>query len=438
MLLGTIQGKITTGEFTFEAKEEPKNYEYVKVYHKVYDYVLCQIIEVTKNTGKTSAFCQVIGYRDGDRIKRPRIPFDPETEVLRADDEFISSIINLESDEQSAIIGQLDGRTIPVPIDLNKILTKHVAILAKSGAGKSYTVGVLLEEIIERGVPVIVIDPHGEYGGLSRPTEDDAEELSKFGVDAKGFSVSEYADRTINPQAKPMQLTTRLTSAELMHLLPGKLSANQQAILYSALKNMKEVNFDNLLYELEAEESPAKFSIISTIEYLRSLPIFTPPPTPYSELVRPGHAAIINLRGISPDVHEIIVYKLWKKVSPYEHSAHWLARFWKIFNTFLFITFTRIWFRSESMEQANQLIHQITREFNARIIPEIIWSYKLVFGVMILGYLTHWVNQGWKLKWINRFIATPIGAKVVITIVVIFIIYQSWSADLQPFIYFQF
>jgi len=134
----------------------------------------------------------------------------------------------------------------------------------------------------------------------------------------------------------------------------------------------------------------------------------------------------------------IIVYKLWKKVSPYEKSSHWLARFWKIFNTFLFITFTRVWFRSESMEQANQLIHQITREFNVRIIPEVLWSYKLVFGVMILGYLTHWVNQEWKLKWINRFIATPVWAKVLITIVVIFVIYQSWSADLQPFIYFQF
>ena len=134
----------------------------------------------------------------------------------------------------------------------------------------------------------------------------------------------------------------------------------------------------------------------------------------------------------------LIVYKLWKKVSPYEKSKHWAARSWKIFNTFVFITFTRIWFRSESKEQANQLSHQITREFNARIIPEIVWSYKLVFGVMILGYLTHWVNQGWKLKWINRFIATPIWAKVLITIVVVFIIYQSWSADLQPFIYFQF
>ena len=57
---------------------------------------------------------------------------------------------------------------------------------------------------------------------------------------------------------------------------------------------------------------------------------------------------------------------------------------------------------------------------------------------MALGYFTHWVPERWKLKLLNSFIGTPLWAKVLITIMVIFIIYQSWSADLQPFIYFQF
>jgi len=134
----------------------------------------------------------------------------------------------------------------------------------------------------------------------------------------------------------------------------------------------------------------------------------------------------------------LIVYKLWKRVSPYEKSKHWAVRFWKIFNTFVFITFTRIWFRSESMEKANQLIRQIFHEFNVRIIPEVVWSYRLVFGVMALGYFTHWVPERWKLDLLNGFIRTPLWAKVLISILVIFVIYQSWSADLQPFIYFQF
>ncbi len=134
----------------------------------------------------------------------------------------------------------------------------------------------------------------------------------------------------------------------------------------------------------------------------------------------------------------IVVYKQWKRISPYEKSTHWAARFWKIFNTFVFITFTRIWFRSESMEKANQLIHQVFREFHLPIIPEVIWSYRLVFGVMALGYFTHWAPQRWKLNLLNGFIRVPLWGKVIISVVVIFIIYQSWSSELQPFIYFQF
>ena len=134
----------------------------------------------------------------------------------------------------------------------------------------------------------------------------------------------------------------------------------------------------------------------------------------------------------------LIIYKQWKKISPYEKSKHWAARSWKIFNTFVFITFTRIWFRSESMEKANALIHQVLHEFNAGIIPEVLWSYRLVFAVMALGYFTHWVPERWKQSLLDAFIRTPLWAKVLIAAVTIFIIYQSWSADLQPFIYFQF
>ena len=134
----------------------------------------------------------------------------------------------------------------------------------------------------------------------------------------------------------------------------------------------------------------------------------------------------------------LVVYKLWRRISPYEKSKHWAVRFWKIFNTFIFITFTRIWFRSESMENANQLIHQVFHEFNASIIPDVVWSYRLVFGVMALGYFTHWVPERWKLSLLNAFTRAPIWLKVLITVLVLFIIYQSWTSELQPFIYFQF
>ena len=134
----------------------------------------------------------------------------------------------------------------------------------------------------------------------------------------------------------------------------------------------------------------------------------------------------------------IVVYKFWRKISPYEKINHWAVRFWKIFITFQFITFTRIWFRAESMEKANQLIHQVLFEFNGSIIFDVLVGFKWVFLVMALGYLTHWVSGKWKLSLLNWFIKTPIWAKILITVAVLFTIYQAWSSDMQPFIYFQF
>lgn len=134
----------------------------------------------------------------------------------------------------------------------------------------------------------------------------------------------------------------------------------------------------------------------------------------------------------------LVVYKLWRKVSPYENSKHWAVKLWKIFLTFQFITFTRIWFRADSMEHVHEFFYQMTHSFNGSIIPEVLWSYKWVFLVMALGYFTHWVSDKWKMWLLNSYIGTPLWAKVAIAVGVVFVIYQSWSSDLQPFIYFQF
>ena len=49
MILGKIFGKVTTKEFKFLAEKETKKFEYVQIYHDVYDYTLAQIIEIEKN-----------------------------------------------------------------------------------------------------------------------------------------------------------------------------------------------------------------------------------------------------------------------------------------------------------------------------------------------------------------------------------------------------
>jgi len=56
-----------------------------------------------------------------------------------------------------------DGQPFELPQD---VLTHTIAILAKKGAGKTYTAGVIEEEFAERGMPFIVLDPVGVHYGL--------------------------------------------------------------------------------------------------------------------------------------------------------------------------------------------------------------------------------------------------------------------------------
>lgn len=143
--------------------------------------------------------------------------------------------------------------------------------------------------------------------------------------------------------------------------------------------------------------------------------------------------ALINIAWIISFVSSALVDK---KGNEYERK--WYFATPKILITFGFITFTRIFFRSETFDKSVQMMHQISSELDFSLIPDIFVAYKKVFLVMLLGFVTHWLSYRFKEKWRNRFIASPIWVKALIVVISIFIIYQSISAEMQPFIYFQF
>lgn len=45
-------------------------------------------------------------------------------------------------------------------------VTQTFGILAKRGAGKTYTASVMVEEFVEHRLPVVVVDPVGVWWGL--------------------------------------------------------------------------------------------------------------------------------------------------------------------------------------------------------------------------------------------------------------------------------
>jgi len=134
----------------------------------------------------------------------------------------------------------------------------------------------------------------------------------------------------------------------------------------------------------------------------------------------------------------LIVYKYWRQISPFKNSKTIGVRFYAIFLTFNFITVTRIWFRSESMQVTNDIMHQITNAFNFAQIGEIIIAYSNVFGLMLFAMIIHWLPIKIKNAYKMLFVNSHITIKVLISVIAAILIWQIRTAELQPFIYFQF
>ena len=186
--IGKVSRRVTTKRFGFDAEARVNKLDYVAVKDPEGKWVLSIIDSVVGYENYTRASARVIGFRDARGfLKTPKIPFAPATPVYVAENDFIQETLGLKKD--GAYIGLLDGYDIPVNLDIKHMITKHIGILAKTGTGKSYVTGVLLEEMAEKEVPVVVIDPHGEYHSLVKPNtkKEELKFMERFGIKPKDY-----------------------------------------------------------------------------------------------------------------------------------------------------------------------------------------------------------------------------------------------------------
>lgn len=130
-------------------------------------------------------------------------------------------------------------------------------------------------------------------------------------------------------------------------------------------------------------------------------------------------------------------------------STKWINRAWSIFLTFVFITFTRLFFRSGSnldpaesnriaWETASNMVKQIGSTWNTAIIGDILYEYRKVFIVFTLGMIIHWLPSKFKQWYRINFAFLPKWIQLLAVVLTVFVIYQFITAELQSFIYFQF
>jgi len=196
----------------------------------------------------------LMGERVGNRFERGVTQFPTagdEVHLVTIDD--LNVIYGGFDEKNSIVVGNISvSESLPAKIDLDKIVTRHCAIIGSTGSGKSNTVAIILEAIAKgafKSTRILLIDPHGEY--------DDT--LSKY---SKVFKIK--AD-TANGQSELHIPFWALPFDELMKSFPGNLNDQQRDYIRSKVLEKKINSILHLKNKPNVEaitsDSPIPFSL---------------------------------------------------------------------------------------------------------------------------------------------------------------------------------
>ncbi|KCZ71921.1 putative ATPase [Candidatus Methanoperedens nitroreducens] len=175
-----------------------------------------------------------IGYFDailGEFIN-PRTNPACGQRIEHAGSDILKDISKLEKGESgSAFIGTVLGAEADIVLSVRDMVSQHISVIASTGAGKSYTVGVLVEELLKpcNMAPVLIFDPHGEYSSLN--------EISNM----PEFITSSYRPRVkiVKPEHIKIRVGDLLISDFISIMDDGTMSDKMKTLFRSAYNNLK-------------------------------------------------------------------------------------------------------------------------------------------------------------------------------------------------------
>lgn len=123
-----------------------------------------------------TAVCRVLGAEPlsggaGGKLDHLRYPPKPATSAYRPSSADIERVVLGELTEKknrALDIATLSNRPeVDVKVDGHYVVTRHLAILAMTGAGKSWAARRIIEQLAGKNWPIVIFDPRGDYTGLS-------------------------------------------------------------------------------------------------------------------------------------------------------------------------------------------------------------------------------------------------------------------------------
>jgi DNA helicase HerA-like ATPase len=194
---GYVVGEVRTDEFTFVTNrliapprleyivvevEDPEHHKKVEVLAQVtklsvssrlldtslsYDEVASILSRLGSSQPIVVGTAKVLGYLEGRAVRFPRHATMPGNPVYSAPDDLLKRFFSEDVDSGIEIGSLINREQVNVLLNPNG-LRRHLAVIAQTGAGKSYTVGVILEKLLTLGGTLVIFDPNSDYVKMRR------------------------------------------------------------------------------------------------------------------------------------------------------------------------------------------------------------------------------------------------------------------------------
>ena len=136
----------------------------------------------------------------------------------------------------------------------------------------------------------------------------------------------------------------------------------------------------------------------------------------------------------------LALHKMWMSITGRKkgEQSHGWRRVFGVIITFHFVCFCWIFFRNADFQNSMDMLKQIVTTFRPQLFPQLLEGYWKVFALMLLGFLLHFAPDSWEDAVCRGVIRLPFVGKALMLVVLIYVVIQMKSSEIQPFIYFQF
>jgi DNA helicase HerA-like ATPase len=213
------------------------------------------------------------------------------------------------------------------PVYLEAEGARAALVCGKRGSGKSYTVGVMVEELLAAGgedVIPIIVDPMGVYHTMTQANTSQQDTLFKWGLSTKGYNVRLlvpgepsllYDDDILQALAQrgvnivPLRLNpSDLTPDGWCDLFDANINRPLGIVLFRAVQRLQEkgktFNISDIVQMVTRDgkaQDTSKEALLNRLEAAQSWQLFAQDDySPIRELFVPGMINVLDLSRLEP------------------------------------------------------------------------------------------------------------------------------------------